>query len=352
MKIKKIMKKFLFTTFFSFITILVFCQIPDGYYDSAEGKYGQELRVALYNIIKTNVTPITYSELWDAYPRTDKKPNGKVWDIYSDIPNGTPPYEFTFFTNQCGNYSSEGDCYNREHTVPASWFNDASPMYSDLFHVLPTDGYVNNRRSNYPYGKVGSASWTSQNGSKLGSSATTGYTGTVFEPIDSFKGDVARIYFYMATRYMDKIASWTGDSFENSDLSTWAKSLFFQWHQLDPVSTKERNRNDSVYVIQHNRNPFVDHPEWVNDIWGPNASITDFNFVSYISTTSDAINVYLVNTLDNLNIKLFSIQGQIVYNAVANNSNNIAIPITFNPGVYVLFINNNQNIYTEKIIIQ
>lgn len=344
--------KYLLVTFFSFITILVFSQIPNGYYDNAEGKYGQELRVALYNIIKTNVTSISYSELWDAYPRTDKKSNGKVWDIYSDIPNGTPPYEFTFITDQCGNYSGEGDCYNREHTVPASWFNDASPMYSDLFHVLPTDGYVNNRRSNYPYGKVGNASWTSLNGSKLGSSATSGYSGTVFEPIDSFKGDIARIYFYMSTRYMDKITNWDGASFQNSDLSSWAKNLFLQWHQLDPVSSKERKRNDSVYVIQHNRNPFVDHPEWVNDIWGPTATINNYDFVTYLYTTNDAINVNFVNTFDNLTIKLFSIQGQLIYNAALNNSNNLIIPITFNQGVYILTIYNDQNIYTEKIVIE
>ena len=344
--------KYLLVTFFSFITILVFSQIPNGYYDNAEGKYGQELRVALYNIIKTNVTSISYSELWDAYPRTDKKSNGKVWDIYSDIPNGTPPYEFTFITDQCGNYSGEGDCYNREHTVPASWFNDASPMYSDLFHVLPTDGYVNNRRSNYPYGKVGNASWTSLNGSKLGSSATSGYSGTVFEPIDSFKGDIARIYFYMSTRYMDKIANWDGASFQNSDLSSWAKNLFLQWHQLDHVSSKERKRNDSVYVIQHNRNPFVDHPEWVNDIWGPTATINNYDFVAYLYTTNDAINVNFVNTFDNLTIKLFSIQGQLIYDAALNNSNNLIIPITFNQGVYILTIYNDQNIYTEKIVIE
>lgn len=344
--------KYLLVTFFSFITILVFSQIPNGYYDNAEGKYGQELRVALYNIINTNVTSISYSELWDAYPRTDKKSNGKVWDIYSDIPNGTPPYEFTFITDQCGNYSGEGDCYNREHTVPASWFNDASPMYSDLFHVLPTDGYVNNRRSNYPYGKVGNASWTSLNGSKLGSSATSGYSGTVFEPIDSFKGDIARIYFYMSTRYMDKIANWDGASFQNSDLSSWAKNLFLQWHQLDPVSSKERKRNDSVYVIQHNRNPFVDHPEWVNDIWGPTATINNYDFVAYLYTTNDAINVNFVNTFDNLTIKLFSIQGQLIYDAALNNSNNLIIPITFNQGVYILTIYNDQNIYTEKIVIE
>lgn len=344
--------KYLLVTFFSFITFLVFSQIPNGYYDNAEGKYGQELRVALYNIIKTNVTSISYDQLWDAYPRTDKKSNGKVWDIYSDIPNGTPPYEFTFITDQCGNYSGEGDCYNREHTVPASWFNDASPMYSDLFHVLPTDGYVNNRRSNYPYGKVGNASWTSLNGSKLGSSATSGYSGTVFEPIDSFKGDIARIYFYMSTRYMDKITNWDGASFQNSDLSSWAKNLFLQWHQLDPVSSKERKRNDSVYVIQHNRNPFVDHPEWVNDIWGPTATINNYDFVTYLYTTNDAINVNFVNTFDNLTIKLFSIQGQLIYDAALNNSNNLIIPITFNQGVYILTIYNDQNIYTEKIVIE
>jgi endonuclease I len=346
------MKRYVLVTFFNFITILVFTQIPNGYYDNAQGKYGQELREALYNIIKTNFTSISYNELWDAYPRTDKKPNGKVWDIYSDIPNGTPPYEFTFITDQCGNYSAEGDCYNREHTVPKSWFNDASPMYTDLFHVLPTDGYVNNRRSNYPYGKVGNVSWTSSNGSKLGSSTTNGYSGTVFEPIDSFKGDVARIYFYMSTRYMDKIANWEGESFQNSDLSPWAKNLFLQWHQLDPVSSKERKRNDSVYVIQHNRNPFVDHPEFVNDIWGPSASINNYDFISYLYTTSDAINVNFVNTFDNLKIKLFSIQGQLIYEAVLNNSNNLIIPITFNQGVYILTIYNDQNIYTEKIVIE
>ena len=346
------MKKYVLVTFFNFITILVFTQIPNGYYDNAQGKYGQELRVALYNIIKTNVTTISYDQLWDAYPRTDKKPNGKVWDIYSDIPNGTPPYEYTFFADQCGNYTGEGVCYNREHTVPKSWFNEASPMYSDLFHVLPTDGYVNSMRSNHPYGKVGNATWTSLNGSKLGSSATSGYSGTVFEPIDSFKGDVARIYFYMATRYMDKIANWTGESFQNSDLSSWAKNLFLQWHQLDPVSSKERKRNDSVYVIQHNRNPFVDHPEWVNDIWGPSASINNYDFIAYLYTTSDAINVNFVNTFDNLTIKLFSIQGQLIYDAEINNSNNFIITITFNQGVYILTIYNDQNIYTEKIVIE
>ncbi|HHW59384.1 MAG: endonuclease [Bacteroidales bacterium] len=346
------MKKINITLFFSLIAICLFSQIPYGYYDNAEGKSGQELKQALFNIINSNVTTLSYNQLWNAYPLTDKKPNGKVWDIYSDIPGGIPPYEYTFIIDQCGNYNSEGDCYNREHTVPASWFNDASPMYTDLFHVLPTDGYVNNRRSNYPYGNVGSASWTSLNGSKVGSSITTGYSGIVFEPIDSFKGDIARIYFYMSTRYMNKINNWNGESFENGDLAPWAKNLFLQWHQLDPVSTKEKQRNDSVFVIQHNRNPFIDHPEWVASIWGPSAHILDYNFVANIYTTDDFIHIYFPNVNDDVQIKLYTIQGQLIYNDIAYNPTDINIPISFNRGLYVIIINNKTNFFIQKLIIQ
>jgi len=167
------------------LSVNILAQIPNGYYITAEGKTGAELKTALYNIIK-NHTVISYDGLWSAFQYTDKKSNGKVWDMYSDKPGQTPPYEYTFVTNQCGNYNSEGDCYNREHSFPKSWFNDASPMYSDLFHLYPTDGYVNNRRSNYIFGEVTTVSWTSLNGSKLGSSTASGTTLTVFEPIDEY----------------------------------------------------------------------------------------------------------------------------------------------------------------------
>ncbi len=100
-------------------------------------------------------------------------------------------------------YSGEGSCYNREHAFPRSWFGGAvSPMNTDVHHVFATDGYVNGRRSSYPYGDVASATYTSSNGSKLGAgSSASGYTGTVFEPIDEFKGDFARAYLApMATQ--------------------------------------------------------------------------------------------------------------------------------------------------------
>ncbi len=251
-----------------------YAQIPAGYYDAAAGLSGLPLKVALHNIIK-NHTAITYNGLWTAFPTTDDKPNGKVWDIYSDIPGGTPPYEFTFVTNQCGSYSSEGDCYNREHSFPASWFNDASPMYTDLFHLYPTDGKVNGQRSNYPYGDVGTASWTSQNGSKLGNCSDPGYTGIVFEPIDDYKGDLARTYFYMAVRYYTEDSGWSGGGMTaGAEPLLWARNVLIDWATNDPVSQKEIDRNNTIYTsFQHNRNPFIDHPEWILAIWGPSAGI-------------------------------------------------------------------------------
>ena len=140
---------------------------PQGYYDGTEGLTGTALKAKLHTIIKDD-DHVSYSGLWSAYQQTDKKPNGKVWDIYSDVPNGTPPYQFTFGSDQCGNYSGEGDCYNREHLWAQSWTNDNATHKTDLHHVYPTDGYVNNRRGNYAFGEVNKATWTSQNGGKLG----------------------------------------------------------------------------------------------------------------------------------------------------------------------------------------
>ncbi|MDD4576486.1 MAG: endonuclease [Bacteroidales bacterium] len=269
--------------------IRVQAQIPPGYYDSADGLQGFTLKTALYNIIKGH-TQRSYDNLWTDFESTDKKTNGKVWDMYSDNPNGTPPYEYTFITDQCGNYGSENDCYNREHSMPKSWFNDAYPMYSDLFHLYPTDGYVNGKRSNYPFGQVGSASWTSMNGSKLGTSSYPGYSGIVFEPIDDYKGDFARTYFYMATRYENVVSNWSNTILSGNNTTvyvTWAVNLLLEWHVADPVSQKEIDRNNAIYQIQHNRNPYIDFPEWVHSIWGGNI----ISVTSIVVTSENNLNV-------------------------------------------------------------
>ena len=288
------MKKFYFS-WILFVFVTAAAQEPAGYYNSAAGLEGAAMQQALHNIIDGH-NAISYSALWNAYEDTDKKPNGKVWDMYSDVPGGTPPYQFTFFSDQCGNYNSEGDCYNREHSFPRSWFGGTvAPMNTDLFQVYPTDGYVNGKRGNYPYGEVGTASWTSLNGCKLGSCITPGYSGVVFEPIDAYKGDFARTYFYMATRYLGEDNNWPGSPMVNgAQPKAWALQMLHTWHLDDPVSDKEVARNNAVYAIQQNRNPYIDHPEFVEIVWfDPNGVeepwFSAANFSVYPNPTADIL---------------------------------------------------------------
>lgn len=251
---------------------LSFAQIPTGYYEDVQGQSGEQLKTVLHTIIKDHSVQSYTPGVWTAFYTTDRKPNGKVWDMYSDVPGGTPDYEWTIGSDQCGNVGSgEGVCYNREHSFPRSWFGDASPMDTELFHIYPTDGYVNGKRGSYPYGEVSAPTWTSSNGSKLGPNITAGYSGTVFEPIDEYKGDFARTYFYMATRYEDMIQAWNSVVLDGSSYpvyTEWHLDMLIRWHEEDPVSQKETDRNNAIYDIQHNRNPFIDHPEYVASVWG------------------------------------------------------------------------------------
>lgn len=240
------------------------------YYSSTREKNGAELKTALFELIGTHDI-ISYSDIWTVFERTDIKPDGSLWDMYSDIPNGKPEYSFYPNQKRCGNFRQEGDCYNREHSVPKSWFSDAEPMYTDLFHVYPTDGYVNNRRGNLPFGEVGIFSWESSNGSRIGQNTFGNYTQTVFEPIDEYKGDFARTYFYMVTAYEDGVATWRSAQIGGNKypaIRDWALEMFLKWHREDPVSEKERKRNETIFNIQNNRNPFIDYPELAEHVWG------------------------------------------------------------------------------------
>ncbi|WP_433778774.1 endonuclease [Flavobacterium anhuiense] len=267
------MKKNYFLLLLMF-TAIGFAQIPSGYYSTATGT-GYTLKTQLYNIIKGH-TDNGYAGLYTTYQTSDVdnfyENDGTILDMYSENPSGTDPYTYTTGTTQrCGNYSVEGDCYNREHIIPQSVFSEQSPMVSDAHFITPTDGKVNGIRSNYPHGNVSSATYTSQNGSKLGSSAVSGYSGTVFEPINDFKGDIARMYFYFATRYENTVAGYSYAMFNgtsNQVFTTAFLNLLLAWHAQDPVSTREIARNNAVYARQNNRNPFIDHPEYVNQIWG------------------------------------------------------------------------------------
>ncbi|MEP6674300.1 MAG: endonuclease [Ferruginibacter sp.] len=289
------------------------------YYATATGTC-QTLKTNLKNIISANTTVLSYTPgLWNAYYYTDQHRNDAntatiIWDMYSDNPAGAEPYTYTWGTNQCGSYSGEGNCYNREHSMPQSYFNSAEPMVSDLHHIFPVDGKVNGERNNYPYGEVTSPTITTQNGSKLGTGNNFGYTATVFEPRNEYKGDFARAQLYMAVRYEDVINTWYSNGSANDVLLSpadqpnavsrklqvfddWYIQLLYKWHLQDPVSQKEIDRNNAIYDTlindgglkkQGNRNPFVDHPEFVSMIW--QCSVIPVTLIDFKATkTSNAI---------------------------------------------------------------
>ncbi len=295
----------------------IIAQPPAGYYNSASGLSGEDLQIALHNIIRGH-TRVSYESAWTHFATTDVKPNGKVWDMYSDIPDGTPPYEYDFFDDQCAvSGQPEGSCYNREHSFPVSWWGGGSlvsdTIFYDLFHLIPADSWVNSHRSNHPYGVVDGPA-TTMNGGKKGANAfeyPDVFTGTVFEPIDAFKGDLARHYFYIATRYVHKISEWSENTpmLEGDGFAPWAKAMLLQWHEQDPVSAKEVNRNNAVQGIQNNRNPFIDHPEYVNLIWGdglapePENHVLNFSAntitLQWIDATGDVLpDGYLIRMSD------------------------------------------------------
>lgn len=243
------------------------------YYQKANNKKAADLKTALYDIIHEH-TNIGYDGLLAAYHESDKRADGYLRDWYS---NATKFVIGGSAENH--SYKKEGDGYNREHLVPQSWFGSGQ-MKSDLVQVVPTDGYVNNRRSNMPLGENNGSTWKSANGySKVGASTVAGYSGQCFEPNDEVKGDIARVYFYVLACYQNLHPNWNGGSasqvFDGKTypgLKDWALKMFLRWAKEDPVDDVERARNEVVYAKQKNRNPFVDYPSLCEYVWGDSVS--------------------------------------------------------------------------------
>lgn len=281
------LKKYLFVL--SAFPILILSQAPAGYYSGTESLTGYALKSKLYEIISTKTYNFHYDDLKTLYGQTDMdhhydydaSNSTYLLDIYSNNPTGTTAYHYTL-NNIISGANAEGLGWNREHMMPQSSFYSAYPMYSDLFFVIPTDGRINQLRSDYPYGNVASASYTFTNGSKQGTNGIPGstYKERAYEPVDEFKGDVARSLLYYVVRYEGKLGSFRFstnvdptkdrnplDGTSERAYEKWYIDMLLSWHQQDPVSQREIERNNAVFNIQKNRNPFVDHPEWVNIIW-------------------------------------------------------------------------------------
>ncbi len=311
------MKKYLLSVFSFLLVSFAFAQAPNNtgtYYQNADAKKGEELKSALFAIISPHTIQSYTPGVWNAINSYDLREDGKVWEIYSGIGNYTPVTD-----QDKGTDVDEGQKYNREHAMPKSWFNEPSvnfkyndtnvyPMYTDLHHLFPTDRYVNTMRSNYPYGEVAEVTAQSKDGfSKFGYCVDSlGYkiygsvNGEVFEPNDQYKGDLARVYFYMATAY-ESYTNTLGvkrspKDWDNGDktmldgtvypfFKDWALKMLLRWAANDPVSEKEIKRNEAIYGIQGNRNPFVDYPGLEQYIWGSKKDEA-FSYDNYVPVTS------------------------------------------------------------------
>ena len=240
------------------------------HYSELNNKSGINLWKAINTCTQQGYHDLSYDGLITAYKQTDVDDNGNLIDMY-----GGCSFDFS---NKCGNYNDECDCYNREHSLPKSWWGSSpktSKQGSDIFHVVPTDGYVNNRRSSYAFGEVSKATYA-YNGNQLGTSAISGYSGTVFEPQDEYKGDFARGYFGTIAKWELNATSgaggaiFTGNYTEsgNFGLTQYGITLLMKWHRQDPVSEKELKRNNAIEATQGNRNPFIDYPELAEYLWG------------------------------------------------------------------------------------
>lgn len=232
-------------------------EIPAGYYTALKGKSEAALKTATCQIINPHTKVSSYSALPSYFQKTDVYPNStRWWDMYSDIPLYAPSFSGL----------------NREHSLPKSWWggSESTPAYTDLNHLYPSEAKANQAKSNYPLGIV-TGTPTFQNGVvKVGNGVNSGGAKYVFEPADEYKGDFARTYFYMVTCYQDLSWKYTYMCKNGTypSLQDWAISMLLKWHRNDPVSQKELDRNDAVYKIQNNRNPFIDFPELAEYIWG------------------------------------------------------------------------------------
>lgn len=248
--------------------------IPDNYYDQVDNKKSADNILNALNSTISSHTVLNYNALEDYYEQTDFYAD-TLWDMYSTCR----------FVMDDGNKEQQAVCdaWNKEHLVCQSWFS-GSGMKSDLFNVYPTDARINGMRSNYPYGEVNGAYGTGiskNNGhalGKVGSNTFSGYSGTVFEPHDDYKGDFARSFMYMAACYRSgSLNAANGSAMYTAaptNLTTYAQNLLMKWHRQDPVSQKEIDRNQAVYTVQGNRNPFIDYPYLAEFIWGTHAGET------------------------------------------------------------------------------
>lgn len=298
-------KLLLFLSLVCAIALFFIKDIQIDYYKDQDGLNGAALKSAMHDLIRKhkylNFDQNTTARYWwdNYFNKTDWHPDGYYWDMYSSEKHKT---------------YVDGSVQSREHCMPRSWWGkrDSYSSYDangDLFNLFPSDYKANQAKSNLPLGEVGIARF--DNGvSKVGMNTyPDGYRGIVFEPADEYKGDFARVYFYMVTCYEDYSYDWRVDGLKTMlqkgaypGFQPWTLDMLLKWDRNDPVSEKERLRNDKVYILQENRNPFVDYPELAEYIWGDKKDqsfkIVQIGQKRYQPKVSDLVQIYWNELVD------------------------------------------------------
>ena len=293
--------------------------LPD-YYASIDGTSGKQLLDAIQQVAKIGyrTEDFRYDSCWFAFKHTDIRPDGYIWEIYSDC-------VFEYEKDRTSATSQTGECkgYNREHAMCQSWFGTTSlagkemssskknSPGSDIFHIYPASYGMNSRRGNRPYGEVQTAANTSGNGTLYGTPITSKSVANsvagvyveghitqstnVLEPADEYKGDIARSYFGTMVKWAgewvfnkNELGNIIFDATIDADthygpennygFTDYGLALMLSWHRQDPVSQKEIDRNNGIQKTQGNRNPFIDYPYLAEFIWGEmSGQVLDFD---------------------------------------------------------------------------
>ena len=323
-------------------------QVPNGYYNSAENTIGTDLKNKLHNIIDDHTTK-SYDVAYDILEESDVDPNNSnnVILIYSgESVNGPNQY-------------NEGSGWNREHVWAKSRgdFGNTAPEGTDIHNLRACNINLNSTRNNYSFDNC-----------DINCSQSFGnyYSGSarVFEPRDQDKGDVARIIFYMEVRYEgdngEEDLEMTNDIlFSNNEPRHGVRSTLLEWHQLDPVDDFERNRNDVIYSYQGNRNPFIDHPELVDYIWGDqqqaawNSSLSNptaqTNLELFIANPVQTSYVDIPLNINASSIALYNLQGKQM-NRLPGSAERIKMPAT--SGIYFLQFVFDQSVVNKRIVVK
>ena len=294
-------------------------ELPD-YYASIDGTSGKQLLDAIQQVAKIGyrTEDFRYDSCWFAFKHTDIRPDGYIWEIYSDC-------VFEYEKDRTSATSQTGECkgYNREHAMCQSWFGTTSlagkemssskknSPGSDIFHIYPASYGMNSRRGNRPYGEVQTAANTSGNGTLYGTPITSKSVANsvagvyveghitqstnVLEPADEYKGDIARSYFGTMVKWAgewvfnkNELGNIIFDATIDADthygpennygFTDYGLALMLSWHRQDPVSQKEVDRNNGIQKTQGNRNPFIDYPYLAEFIWGEmSGQVLDFD---------------------------------------------------------------------------